>query len=111
MSTVSLPRRYNTPPTHASLTVGQEVQVHAFGCWFPGDVLKKTRTKVVVQFATSGGMRSKTVATSHLALAGTWELANRYDGSVILLVEGETIEQYDARLAARTASLAAQRLA
>lgn len=105
MRNVPRTRRYNTPPTHASLTVGQAVQVHAMGCWYAGQVAKKTPTKVVVQYATGATAgRTKTVDTSMLAPAGSWRVGSKDDGNVCRLREGETIEAYEGRWTARQAA-------
>lgn len=90
-------RPHNVPPTFASLTVGQPVQVHAFGCWYAGTITKKGPKRVTVRFCTSTHARLKVVGTIDLAPAGRWRVANREDGAVPQLREGETLETYDMR--------------
>jgi hypothetical protein len=42
--------------TTASLpTVGEAVEVHSFGRWYPGEVVSVGRTRVVVRYTTGTG--------------------------------------------------------
>jgi hypothetical protein len=46
--------------TPADFSVGEAVEVHSFGRWYPGVVRAVKRTRVEVEFRTCGGTRTRT---------------------------------------------------
>lgn len=51
---MSVPEDYRSPE------VGDRCEVHSFGRWYPGEVVKLGRTRITVRYATgSGKVRDK----------------------------------------------------